>query len=196
MFPSGLHPRRGKPLIPRARLIDIVMKSSVLILCLGFVLSAWGQPARKAPKAVPAAKPGAPGMTAWPIGKLNVEGNRIYSDEKILEAAGLKVGQMAGKAEFDAARDRLLATGAFESIGYKFNPIPGTRTNAGVLQVDEITQLFPYRFEELRVDDKTLRAHLKAKEPLFSDRIPATKPMLDRMTKHVEEVAKDAGGIV
>ena len=65
-------------------------------------------------------------MTAWPIGKLNVEGNRIYSDEKILEAAGLKLGQLAGKAEFDAARDRLLATGAFESVGYKFEPIPGT----------------------------------------------------------------------
>ena len=56
--------------------------------------------------------------------------------------------------------------------------------------------LFPYRFEELRVDDNTIRAHLKAKEPLFGDRIPATKPMLDRMTKHVEEVANGAGSVV
>jgi outer membrane protein insertion porin family len=177
------------------------MASRVTILGLCAVLTAFGQSTttrktRKPAVQTPAAKPAAPAMTAWPVGKLEVEGNKLYSDEQILSIAGLKVGQMAGKAEFDAARDRLLATGAFESIGYKFNPIPGTRTNAGILQVDEITQLFPYRFEELRVDDKTLRAHLKAKEPLFSDRIPATKPMLDRMTKHVEEVAKDAGGIV
>ena len=66
-----------------------------------------------------------------PWGKLDVEGNKLYSDERFLSIAGLKVGQMAGKAEFDAARDRLLATGAFESVGYKFEPIPGTRTNSG-----------------------------------------------------------------
>jgi outer membrane protein insertion porin family len=165
------------------------MKSSVLILCLGFVLSASGQSARKAAKAAAAAKP-APGMTAWPIGKLNVEGNRIYSDEKILEAAGLKVGQLAGKAEFDAARDRLLATGAFESVGYKFEPIPGTRTNAGTFQIAEIAQLFPYKFDELRVDEKALRDYLKQKEPLLGDEIPATQPILDRMTKHVREFLK------
>ena len=64
-------------------------------------------------------------MTAWPVAKLSVEGNKIYPSDTILAISGLKVGQMAGKAEFDAARDRLLATGAFESVGYKFEPIPG-----------------------------------------------------------------------
>ncbi len=113
-------------------------------------------------------------MSAWPVAKLSVEGNKIYTSDKILAMSGLKVGQMAGKAEFDAARDRLLATGAFESVGYKFEPIPGTPANAGTFQVDEITQLFPYRFEELRVDEKAVRAHLKEKEPLFGDKIPAT----------------------
>ena len=166
------------------------MQSRVLILCLGSLFAAWGQPARKASKPTHAAKPVAPGMSAWPIGKLNVEGNRIYSDEKILEAAGLKLGQMAGKAEFDAARDRLLATGAFESVGYKFEPIPGTRTNVGTFQIAEIAQLFPYKFEELRTDEKALRDYLKQKEPLFGDEIPATQPVLDRMTKYVREFLK------
>ena len=129
-------------------------------------------------------------MTAWPVGKLNVEGNKIYSDEKILAVAGLKVGQMAGKTEFDAARDRLLATGAFESVGYKFEPIPGTRTNSGTFQIVEIAQLFPYKFEELRTDEKALREYLKQKEPLFGDQIPATQPVLDRMTRHVREFLK------
>jgi outer membrane protein insertion porin family len=164
------------------------MKSRVFILCLSAVMAALGTPVRKTPK--PAAKPVAPGMTAWPIGKLNVEGNKVYSDEKILAIAGLKIGQMAGKTEFDAARDRLLATGAFESIGYKFEPIPGTRTNAGTLQIVEITQLFPYKFEELRTDEKALREYLHEKEPLFGDQIPATQPMLDRMTRHIREFLK------
>jgi hypothetical protein len=132
-------------------------------------------------------------MQAWPVGALKVEGNKLYSDDKILAAAGLKVGQMAGKTEFDAARDRLLATGAFESVGYKFEPIPGQRANVGVFQVGEITQLFPYRFEELRVDENALRAHLKTTEPLFTDKLPATKPVLDRVTRTVQEFAKDPG---
>src|SRR3712207_6784398 len=58
----------------------------------------------------------APNAQAWPIGKLEVEGNKLYDDEKILGIAGLKVGEMAGKKEFDAARDRLHATGAFEMV--------------------------------------------------------------------------------
>src|SRR6476661_3037750 len=166
------------------------MKSRVFILCLGAVFAASGQPARKAAKTASSSKPVAPGMTAWPVGKLNVEGNRAYSDEKILAVAGLRVGQMAGKTEFDAARDRLLATGAFESVGYKFEPIPGTRTNSGTFQIVEIAPLFPYKFEELRTDEKALREYLKQKEPLFGDEIPATQPVLDRMTKAVREFLK------
>lgn len=171
------------------------MAFRVTTLALCAVLTAFGQSANRKSRrpSAPAAKPAATAMTAWPIGKLSVEGNKIYSADKILAISGMKVGQMAGKAEFDAARDRLLATGAFESIGYKFEPIPGAQANAGTFQVDEITQLFPYRFEELRVDENAVRAHLKAKEPLFNDKIPATKPVLDRMTRHVEEIAKGTG---
>jgi outer membrane protein insertion porin family len=151
-------------------------------------------PRRSAPKPTASkASASIPAMQAWPVGALKVEGNKLYSDDKILAAAGLKVGQMAGKTEFDAARDRLLATGAFESVGYKFEPIPGQRANVGVFQVGEITQLFPYRFEELRVDENALRAHLKTTEPLFTDKLPATKPVLDRVTRTVQEFAKDPG---
>jgi len=38
----------------------------------------------------------------------------------LLAVAGLKIGQVAGKPEFDAARDKLVACGAFETVGYKF----------------------------------------------------------------------------
>lgn len=129
-------------------------------------------------------------MQAWPIGKLEVNGNKLYTDEQILAISGMKLGQLAGKAEFDAARDRLLATGAFDSIGYRFDPLPETRSNAGVFQVDEVSQVFPYRFEELRVDEAALRSFIKSKEPLFGDKLPATQLILDRVTKEVETFAK------
>jgi outer membrane protein insertion porin family len=151
----------------------MAFRVAILVVCT--LLPAFGQASRP---------------QAWPVGKLSVEGNKVYADERILEVAGLNVGQLAGKAEFDAARDRLLATGAFESVGYKFNPIPGTKANLGVFQVVEVAQLFPYRFEELPIDEKAFRAHLKTKEPLFNDLLPATEPVLDRVTREVQSFVK------
>ena len=45
----------------------------------------------------------------WPIESLKVEGNHSYSREQVLAIAGLKVGQVVGRAEFEGARDRLVA---------------------------------------------------------------------------------------
>ena len=55
---------------------------------------------------------------------LTVEGNRNFTRDQVLAVAGIKVGQLAGKPEFEAARDRLTATGVFETVGYKFEPGP------------------------------------------------------------------------
>jgi outer membrane protein insertion porin family len=59
--------------------------------------------------------------------------------------------------------------------------------------VDEITQLFPYRFEELRVDENALRAHLKSKETLFGDKVPATPAVIERLKREVEAFTKIQG---
>src|SRR6266540_1731922 len=63
-----------------------------------------------------------PGPKRWPIERLTVEGLKNYSPQQTLAAAGLKTGQLAGQQDFEAARDRLLATGVFETVGYKFAP--------------------------------------------------------------------------
>ncbi len=137
---------------------------------------------------------------AWPIGTLRVEGNRIYTSEQILAAAGLKVGQTAGKDEFEAARDRLLATGAFESVGYKFGPAEtgsaqtaASAQYAASFQVIEIAQVFPYRFDSLPVDSGALRNWLLQKEPLFNKTIPGTQVVLSRIAKETEEFLAKSG---
>jgi outer membrane protein insertion porin family len=152
-------------------------------------MPAVGQPGRVKPR--PAiAKPGAtiPAPTTWPVATLEVEGNRNYSTADVLAVAGLKVGDVAGKNEFDAARDRLLATGAFESVGYRFDPLPGPNKGyAASFQVVEVAQVYPFRFESIHADTKALTEHLRKTEPLFADKLPGTKQMLDRITKSVEE---------
>src|ERR1039458_10832357 len=86
------------------------MKWLLLIL----MLAAWPgfaqtPPARK--KSTPAAAP-----AKWPISSLAVEGTHNFSREQVLAIAGLKFGQVAGRPEFDAARDRPTASGAFEAV--------------------------------------------------------------------------------
>ena len=177
----------------RLTIIPMAVRVAILLVCL--LTPIFAQTPRKAVRKPPAptkteAQPVAPGAQAWPVGELHVKGNKLYTEQQILAIAGLRVGQMAGKAEFDAARDRLLATGAFEEVGYRFDPVPGTKANSGLFTVDEVEQLFPYRFEEVNTDEAALRAYLKSREPLFTDKLPATQPMLDRMVAHVQEFTR------
>jgi outer membrane protein assembly factor BamA len=149
------------------------------------------QTARKSPtaKKEPAKKSApAPAPDKWPVQKLAVEGNQAYTAEQVLSVAGLKVGQLAGKPEFEAARDRLVATGAFETVGYKFEPGPDQQGYIATFQITEVATAFPVRFEELGVPDRDLIALLHGKDPLFSMRhVPATKAVMDRYVEWIQE---------
>lgn len=139
------------------------------------------QPARKSAPAVAAP------ATKWPIQTLAVEGNQAYTSEQVLAIAGLKVGQMAGKDEFDAAHDRLLATGAFDTVGYKFEPKPDGKGYAASFQVAEAGVL-PVRFHDLGVPDAELESVLRLNDPLFSlERLPTARQVIDRWTNRIRE---------
>jgi outer membrane protein insertion porin family len=133
------------------------------------------------------AKPAPAKATRWPIQSLTVEGNHNYPKEQILAVAGLKIGQMAGKEEFDAARDRLVATGAFETVGYKFAPSGNQSGYAASFQVVEVEPAYPIRFERLGIPEKDLVAYLRSKDPLFAPRLAATKQVLRRYTGWIQE---------
>jgi outer membrane protein insertion porin family len=147
---------------------------------------AQSRPAQK--KQVAAAPPG-----RWPIESLTVEGNRSYTREQILAAAGLRPGQIAGRQDFEAARDRLVGSGAFETVGYKFTPGPSGGYSA-VFQVTEVQQVYPAEFQGLSVSMKDLDAAFRAKEPLFSSgKLPATQPVLERYSRWLEQYLAKLG---
>ena len=78
---------------------------------------------KRAPAAASAPQQATVTSTAkHPMETLQVEGAVKLSPEKIIAASGLKIGQLVGIEDFDVARDRLSATGAFENIGYRFTP--------------------------------------------------------------------------
>jgi outer membrane protein insertion porin family len=129
-------------------------------------------------------------VLAWaqtfPLETLHVQGNNRIPEQNIVSASGLKIGAPVVKADFDKARSRLLETGAFTSVGYEFKPGASGKGYDAVFEVVEVEQLFPYRFEDLKVPDDALRAELKKQEPLFGDQIPAAEDLLHRYASAIE----------
>jgi outer membrane protein insertion porin family len=140
----------------------------ILILLAGGVLCA--QPAQK-----------------YPLVTLHIQGNKQIPTERIVAASGLKQGALVDKADFDAARERLLESGAFESVGYSFKPAATVTGFDTTLEVVEVMMLYPYRFEALGAPDGALRAALKKQEPLLGDKIPATPQVLNRYNAAIHQ---------
>jgi outer membrane protein assembly factor BamA len=123
----------------------------------------------------------------WPIESLKVEGSHNYTQAQILAVAGLKIGQLAGKPDFEAGRDRLVATGMFETVGYKFAPGGDRHGYAASFQVVEAQPAYPIRFDDLGASEKDFADYLRAKDPLFAPRLAATKAVLERYRQWIQE---------
>lgn len=128
-----------------------------------------------------------PAPAVFPLEALRVEGNQKLSVEKILAVAALKIGEPVIRTDFDQARKRLMATGAFQSVAYEFKPSMDAKGVDGLLRVIEVEYWFPYRFEDLPASDADLRAMLRKQELILDDRIPATKEVITRYTAAIEE---------
>jgi outer membrane protein assembly factor BamA len=129
----------------------------------------------------------------FPVETVAVEGAKAYPPAAIAAASGLRKGQVGDTKAFDAARDRLVATGLFVNVGYRFGPAPSGKGYAVVFEVAEVDQLLPIRFERLPVPEGEIRAHLKATVPLYIDRIPPTEQVLAVYRDAVQAFLKSRG---
>ena len=105
----------------------------------------------------------------------------------------MKVGETVANAQFEAARERLMKTGAFEEVGFNYGPDAAGKGYAGTLLVTEVEQVYPFRFEDLPASDAELRAFLKSREPLFGTRIPGTREFLARASAGLKEFVAAKG---
>jgi outer membrane protein assembly factor BamA len=156
-----------------------------LLLLVTPAIGAQGTAKRKPAVKKPAAATPAVPPKSWPIEGLRVEGNRVINEKRILTAAALKLGQLAGKEEFDAARERIAATGAFASVAYHYDPAPGGKGIRGTFEVTEVAQILPYRFRDLPATDAELRPLVARENVLLDNLIPATDVAIERAAKAV-----------
>src|SRR5713101_3445403 len=106
-----------KPSLCRTRRNDMRV-CVLLVMCVGIMPAQQ----KKRPAPPPVATNSAAAPATFPLEIIRVLGNRRIPKEKIIAAAGMKIGAPVVKEDFDAARARLLAAGAFESVGYEFKP--------------------------------------------------------------------------
>ncbi|MBS1829880.1 MAG: hypothetical protein JST93_31560 [Acidobacteria bacterium] len=168
----------------------------ICVVVLWVAMLSGQTPAKKRPAARPKPQPKAvteapaPAQPrTFPILSLTVVGNKIYPSEKILAVTGLKVGQPVVEKEFDAARDRLVACGYFESVGYQYKPsADGMGFNAS-FEVKEVEQSYPVKFDRLAKPEKELLDVLAKSDPLFGEKVPGTAVLLAKYAKVLEAVA-------
>jgi outer membrane protein insertion porin family len=132
-------------------------------------------------------------VAAFPIDSITVEGNRILPAKGIVAASGLRAGMSASGGAFDAARDRLLATGYFETVACKYRPSDKGAGYEVSFEVQEIEPLYSIRIEALPLTAADAVAYLKAKDPLFTGRVPGTEQVLARTARGIEEYLESKG---
>jgi outer membrane protein insertion porin family len=111
-----------------------------------------------------------------------------YSTQDLLAAAGLKPGEALTTAEMHDHAQRLIDSGLFDNLTYKFD---GQNL---VFQLTPSTQLFPIRLVNLPLTPgKDLDDKLHAQFPLYHGKVPADGPVLEGVRKALEQMLAAQG---
>ena len=163
------------------------MKAFVVLIVACALLPAQTRRPRK-PAAKPSAAAPATDPSKWPLESFSVKGNSHYTREQIFAQSGLRLGQPVTKADFDTARDRLVASGAFISVNCGYEPAPDGKGYAANIEVVEVAELYPLHVEDLPVTDAELLAFAKPKDALAGPKIPGTKEAVARYKDYLTEL--------
>ncbi len=169
------------------------MKQVLLaVLACGLV---WSQaPVKKstAKKQTTAANTPAQKDGRWPLREIRIQGSKLLTPQQVIDVSGLKVGMLAGKEEFDAARERIYATGCFDSTTYAFEPAQG----GGIFvtfEIRDVEQRGSWRLDRLPLDEKAFAARAAKTLQGFGAEIPMTEIYTRRMTELAEAMLKEKG---
>ncbi|MBI5283366.1 MAG: hypothetical protein HY858_16910 [Candidatus Solibacter usitatus] len=166
------------------------MKRLAAVLVMVGVVWGQAQPARRPAARKPA--PVAP-LESWPIREIRVDGVRVYSEAQVLELSGLKVGGLATKENFERARDRVLASGVFESFGWKYEALAEGGGFIATLQVTEPAQYFPWALDRVPVERGEFAARVKKSLPLFAEKIPPSDMFMGKIVAVLQAMAAEKG---
>jgi outer membrane protein assembly factor BamA len=110
---------------------------------------------------------------SFDVSKIDVNGLKRLQPADVLASISVKEGARAGKAEFDAACQRLVETGLFAGCNWKYVPVLQT----GVVLTFDLTEVPAQQTVRLRVpgaSDTEVWTWLRTNEPLAQPNMPVS----------------------
>ena len=119
---------------------------------------------------------------------IQFKGAPEYSDQELLAAAGLKMGTVLDFAEMKEHSQKLMDTGVFETLSFKFDGVDLIYT------LVPHTDLYPVRLENLPLTPgKELDAALHDRIPLYHGKIPTEGGLMESVRGALEEMLAARG---
>jgi outer membrane protein assembly factor BamA len=119
---------------------------------------------------------------------IQFKGAPEYSDQELQAAAGLKKGTVLDFVEMKKHSQRLMDTGVFETLNFKFDGVDL------IYNLIPAATLYPIRMENLPlVPGKELDAKLHDRFPLYHGKVPAEGGLLDGVRGVLEEMLATEG---
>jgi outer membrane protein assembly factor BamA len=128
-----------------------------------------------------------------PLLDVRVEGAKRFPPEKIAALAGLKVGQPANRDAFQRAHKRLVETGLYEVVAYRFEKPEDKEGYILTFEVVESELYYPIKLEEIPIPLEEVEAYLRDRDPGFDGNAVATEPGMARYAGLVQDLLKENG---
>ena len=157
-------------------------------LALAAQTPARKQPARAKPRPSAAAK-----TSALVIETIRVEGGNRLTESELVRLSGIKPGDEPTKAIFDAARDRLLATGCIETVSWRYGPTPSNQGYEATISITEADQFLPWAIDRLPLTEAEFAAAASKELPCFAKEIPTYERYLLQATELVQKLLTAKG---
>jgi outer membrane protein insertion porin family len=118
---------------------------------------------------------------------IHVKGLEHFTEDQVVAASGLRLGQFAGEEEFKQAAQKLGETGLFTQLNYTYKY--STQGCDLQLQVAENNRLIPIVFDNfVWFSDDDLLSTLRARVPLFVGRVPGEGHLTDQIADALSSI--------
>jgi len=137
----------------------------------------------------PAAAQAADNVTAS-LREVRIEGQKHLSEAQVVAITGLTVGAAVGRVDLQAAADKLVQTGLFDKVSYRFE------TRAGVVvtyHVEESPRV-PAYFDNIPwFADSELADAIRKKIPYFDGTLPEGGGTVDQASEAIKDLIASHG---
>lgn len=122
--------------------------------------------------------------------EVRTEGQKLLSEAQIVAITGLTVGSGIGKADLQAAADKLVQTGLFDKVSYKFE----TRTGVVVTYQVQESPRVPAYFDNIPwFADSELNDAIRKKLPYFDGTLPEGGGAVDQAADAIKDLIASHG---